>query len=238
MEALRILIAFKFMKIDVSIINRVFGDRILVRRLERPEKIGKLLVPASYLKDKRKEQTIWFAVIEKFGLDSRYGDAYNLKEGDIIGISDIGNSNASFEGEDGNEYFWVMEEFIVLKDTGRIKEYFRNVPWNIRMEFGDIGFVPMGPYSVIKPNPEEEKVGRIILPKSQENLTGKVLSVSEGEVKNGEICPIRVNINSDVLFGKYSGLNLNFKDDKYLLIKEEDLIAEFNKRPEPVYANA
>ena len=218
------------MKIDISIINKVFGDRVLVRRLERPDKMGGLLVPASYANEKRKEQTIWYGVIEKFGLDSRYADAYGLREGDIIGISDVGNSNASFEGNDGSEHFWIMEEFIVLRDDGRIKA-FRNDE-----SFDGIGITPIGPYSLIAPYPDEDKVGGVILPKANENLTGKVLSVSIGEVKNGELRSLRVDVNRDVLFGRYSGLYAKFRQDTYLLIKEEDIIAEFEQAKEMAHA--
>lgn len=218
------------MKINVPAINRIFGDRILVRRLERPEKIGNLLIPASFANEKRKEQTIWYGVIEKFGLDSRYGDAYGLKEGDIVGISDVANSNASFDGEDGHEHFWIMEEFVVLRDEGRVKSFHSNE------RYDGLGIVPIGPYSLVRPYPEEEKRGSILLPKANENLTGKVLAVSVGEVKDGEIKPLNVSLDSDVLFGKYSGLYAKFQSETFLLIKEEDLIAEFETAREIAHA--
>jgi co-chaperonin GroES (HSP10) len=219
------------MKIDVSTIQRVFGDRILVKRLERPEKMGGLLIPQSYANEKRKEQSVWFGVIESFGLDSRYGEAYGLKEGDIIGISDVGSSNASFEGTDDHEHFWVMEEFIVLRDDGRV-EAFRD-----DKHFDYLGLTPIGPYSIIKPSPDETKVGGVLLPKDKENLTGEVLAVSIGEVKNGELAALRVVSGSRVLFGRYSGLYARFRQETFLLIKEEDLIAELETAKEKELAH-
>lgn len=221
------------MKVEMSRLDRVFGDRILVRKLSRPEKMRGILVPASYLKEKTKQQSVWFAVIEKFGLDSRYGEAYGLKEGDIVGISDIGTSNASFEGDDGQEHFWVMEEFLVLKDEGRIKAYLDDAA------FSGVGLIPLGAYSVVKAHPaEEEAKNGVILPHTGDNpqLTGLVVSVSSGEVKSGELVPLRVRKETEVLFGKYSGLLAKFNADEYLLIKEEDLIAELSPVLEVAHA--
>lgn len=205
----------------MSRIGRVFGDRILLRKLDRPEKTKGILVPLSYIKNKPKEQELWYGVIEAFGLDSRYQDAYGLKIGDIVGINDIGISNASFIGDDEQEHYWVMEEFLVAKDEGRVVA-FRN-----DQLYEGVGLTPLGAYSIVEAYPEEEKRGGVHIPHTSQDgsLIGRVLDVSQGEVRSGELKPLHVRNYSDVLFGKYSGLHARLGKD-YLLIKEEDLIAE------------
>lgn len=219
------------MKVEMSRLSKVFGDRILVRKLMRPESVKGIYIPASYAKANVKQQSVWFGVIEKFGLDSRYGDAYGLKEGDTIGISDIGTSNASFEGDDGHEHFWVMEEFVVFLDAGRVAAFMRDE------KFEGLGISPVGPYALIRPYPEQEKKGGVIIPQGDNpQLTGVVLAVSAGAVVGGELVQLRATVNSDVLFGKFSGLSARFGTDEYLLAKEEDLIAEMAPAQELAHA--
>lgn len=219
------------MIVPMSRIARVFGDRILLRKLDRPEKIGKILVPVSYMKTRPKEQEIWFGVIEAFGLDSRYGEAYGLKVGDIVGVNDLGISNASFIGDDEQEHYWVMEEFLTVKDEGRIIAFRQS-----QTSYEGVGMTPLGAYCVIQPNPEEEKRGGIHIPHaSQEgSLLGKVLAVSAGEVKAGELKTLNVNKDSEVLYGQYSGLKAKFGKEEFFLIKEEDIIAEIEPSKETI----
>lgn len=208
-------------------LGRVFGDRILVRKLERPEKIRGILIPASCMKEKTREQQVWYGIIEKFGWDSKYGEAYGLKEGDIVGINDIGISNASFIGDDNQEHFWVMEEFLACKDLGRVRLH----RLDKKYEGEGCGLLPLGQYSVIAPIPEEEKRGGVFIPqtKQEPSLLGNVLAVSAGELNGREIKPLNVKPDTEVLFGKYSALTAKFNDEKLLLIKEEDIIGEFEK---------
>lgn len=212
------------MIVPMSRLDRIFGDRILVRKLDRPEKMRGIIVPVSCMKTRPKEQELWYGIIERFGLDSRYGDAYGLKEGDIVGINDLGVSNASFIGDDEQEHFWIMEEFLTVKDDGRVVA-FRNDE-----KYEGVGLTPLGAYSVIKPYAEEEKRGGIHIPHTsqQESLLGRVVAVSKGEVKSGELHPLNVRMDTEVLFGKYSGIKAEFGNDKFLLIKEEDLISELS----------
>jgi chaperonin GroES len=217
--------------IEMERVGRVFGDRVLVRRLERPEKVGRFYIPDAYVKDKQKDQELWFGVIEKFGLDSRYSSAYDLHEGDIVGIDNMGSHSAGFEGDDRAMHVWVAEEFLVVKSLGRV-EAFRE-----GKECEGVGLKPIGPYAIVEPHPEETKRGGIVLPLSAQvpSRTGKVLDVSVGEDKGGSrLRPLNINTGSDVIYGRFSGSTAKFGDKVFLLVKEEDCIAEL----EPVKETA
>lgn len=213
------------MIVEMSRLGRVFGDRVLVRRLGRPEKMRGLLVPASHLKDKQKEQQMWYGVIEKFGLDCRYKEAYDLQEGDIVGLNDIGLSNAYFIGDDEQEHYWVMEEFLVCKDAGRISAYREDRRWDSTQA----GVIPLGGYSVVRPNAEEDKRNGVFLPAQSvsDSVVGRVMATSVGLLRDSHLVPLNVIPSSDVLYGKYSGISASFHDEKLVFIKEEDMIAEF-----------
>ncbi len=223
------------MPIEISRLGRVFGDRILVKKLERPDKLGSIYVPANYSKDPAKQQDLWWGVIEKFGLDSRFGEAYGLKEGDIIGMDPIGGQSASFDGDDGNVHCWVAEEFVVCKDMGLVIAY-RNGEKYFSPDSGNSvgGLRPLAFYSVVKPHPIEEKRGALHIPDTakKEALTGKVLCVSDGYLVGGDLSPLRVTQNSEVLFGKYSGWKATLGDTVLVLVREEDLIAEIEPAKE------
>lgn len=221
------------MSIDTNRIGRVFGDRILVRRLGRPEKVGSIFVPANF-SGKQKENDLWYGEIVKFGLDSKYGQAYNLKEGEIIGIESMGSHSAGFEGEDKEIYVWVPEEFVAVKDLGRIAAHRKGE------NFPGTGLQPVGPYSLIEPEEDvETSKGGIHIPDSarQESRKGVVLEVSEGEVRGSELLGINLKVGSTVVFGRHSGA-WSKTAKNFLLLKECDTIAELEKAPELAEAHA
>lgn len=212
--------------IDVSRLGRVFGDRILVKKLERPTKRGGLFVPANYAETK-KETDLWFADVVAFGLDSFYADAYALAVGEVIGIDALGSHSAAFTGHDGFSYYWVPEEFIACRDLGEIAAFYKDETFK-----GTEGIEPLGAYALVKPTPIEEKRGSIVLPQSasQPCRQGTVLSVSRGKVHPGHqegtnLWPLSVQSGREILVGQYAGGWARLKTD-YLLVKEEDIIAE------------
>lgn len=217
------------MFIEMARVGKVFGDRILVRRLERPEKIGRILVPANYAKDRPTEQELWWGVIEAFGLDSTYSEAYGLAVGDIVGLDSLATNNAAFDGDDGNVHAWVMQEFVVCKDLGLVAAYRDGKDFPLGP-----GLLPLGPYSLIEPHKEEETRNGIALPQNvkQTTRTGKVIAVSLGEVRAGSVSALRVAVGSEVIIGKYSGSWAKFGELKFVLVKEEDTIAELTPAKE------
>jgi chaperonin GroES len=87
---------------------------------------------------------------------------------------------------------------------------------------------PLHDRVLIKRIEELETVkGGIIIPdtakeKSQE---GEVVALGPGKMlENGSILPLRVKEGDRILFGKYSGTEVRFADQDYLILREDEII--------------
>lgn len=222
------------MLISMSRVGKVFGDRILVRRLQRPEKIGGILIPANYMKNTPAENEVWWGVVEAFGLDSRYGEAYRIKVGDVVGLESLATNNQAFDGDDGEVHAWIMEEFVACKDDGRQAAFREGKEFKAKRN----GLIPVGPYSLVKPHPEEQKRNGITLPQNTKQAirTGEVLDVSAGQLRGSDLVPMYAKKGTEVIVGKYSGSWAKFGEDKLLLVKDEDIIAELQPAHEAAHA--
>lgn len=74
---------------------------------------------------------------------------------------------------------------------------------------------------------EEKSKGGIVLPDTakEKPQQAKVVAVGKGRVtEDGKVIPLEVKKGDVVLFGKYSGTELNLDDKSLLMLKEEDLL--------------
>jgi chaperonin GroES len=76
---------------------------------------------------------------------------------------------------------------------------------------------------------EEEEVrrGGIIVPDTakEKPQEGKVIAVGTGKVtEDGKKLPLDVKAGDRILFGKYSGSEVEIDDQEYLIMKEEDVL--------------
>ena len=83
---------------------------------------------------------------------------------------------------------------------------------------------PLSDRVLVKPNPAEEKTaGGLFIPDTakEKPLTGKVVAVGPGtaEVK------MEVSVGDTVIYGKYSGTELNYEGENYLIMKQSDIVA-------------
>ena len=76
---------------------------------------------------------------------------------------------------------------------------------------------------LVAPAPAEEKVGGIIIPYTakEKPLHGKVVAVGNG-TKDEEMV---LKEGDEVLYGKYSGTELEFDGDTYLIMRQSDVLA-------------
>lgn len=77
---------------------------------------------------------------------------------------------------------------------------------------------------------EEEKVtpGGIVIPDSaaEKPMKGKVLAIGKGKIlNNGSLCLLAVKVGDQVLYGKYAGSEVKIGDDKFLVMRENDIMA-------------
>ena len=83
---------------------------------------------------------------------------------------------------------------------------------------------PLADRVLIAPAPAEEKtVGGIIIPDTakEKPLQGKVLAVGNG-TKDEEMV---LKAGDTVLYGKYSGTEIEVEGEKYLIMRQSDVLA-------------
>jgi len=88
---------------------------------------------------------------------------------------------------------------------------------------------PMGNRVLLRRLEQEEKLkGGILLPdtakKKQEQA--EVIAVGPGKQdKNGALIPMPVKVGDRVLIEKYTGQEVTFDDEEYMIVRADDLIA-------------
>ncbi|WP_281829188.1 MULTISPECIES: co-chaperone GroES [Lactobacillus] len=88
---------------------------------------------------------------------------------------------------------------------------------------------PIGDRVIVKVKEEEEKtVGGIVLASNakEKPTEGEVVAVGNGAyAENGEKLPMTVKKGDVVLYDKYSGTNVKYEGEKYLVLREKDILA-------------
>jgi len=92
---------------------------------------------------------------------------------------------------------------------------------------------PLQDRVIVKRIEEEEKSkGGIIIPDTakEKPQEGKVVAVGKGKANDdGKITPLDVKVNDRILFGKYSGTEINVDGDEHLIMREEDILGVIEK---------
>jgi len=79
---------------------------------------------------------------------------------------------------------------------------------------------------------DEKSKGGIIIPDTakEKPQEGKVVAIGKGKVgDDGKITPLDVKVNNLVLFGKYSGSEINIDGEEHLIMREEDILGVIEK---------
>jgi chaperonin GroES len=87
---------------------------------------------------------------------------------------------------------------------------------------------PLQDRVIVKRIAEEEKSkGGIIIPDTakEKPQEGKIIAVGKGKMnEDGKITPLEVKVNDRVLFGKYSGTEINIDGEEHLIMREDDIL--------------
>ena len=69
--------------------------------------------------------------------------------------------------------------------------------------------------------------GGIFIPESakEKPQEAKVIAVGPGKVEDGKRIPLEVKVGDNVLITKYGGTEITYNDEKYIILREEDVIA-------------
>ena len=80
---------------------------------------------------------------------------------------------------------------------------------------------------------DEEKTspGGIVIPDSatEKPVKGEVLAIGKGKLlENGDVRPLDVKVGDKILFGKYSGTEVNVDGEDLLVMRADDITAIIN----------
>jgi chaperonin GroES len=88
---------------------------------------------------------------------------------------------------------------------------------------------PLGERLIVQPIEQEETTASgIVLPETakEKPMQGKVLAVGPGTRKDdGSRVAMDVSEGDTVLYAKYAGTEIKLEDQKYLILKESDVLA-------------
>jgi len=88
---------------------------------------------------------------------------------------------------------------------------------------------PLSNYVFIEPLNEEKmtKTGIIIPDTAEEKpMIGKVMAIGPGKIdEDGDSIPMSVKIGDKILFTKYAPHELKVEEKKYLVIREDEILA-------------
>jgi chaperonin GroES len=86
---------------------------------------------------------------------------------------------------------------------------------------------PLADRVLVLPAPAEEKIGGIIIPDTakEKPLHGTIKAVGQGTKDEAMI----LKAGDEVLYGKYSGTELEFEGTKYLMMRQSDVLAIIEK---------
>lgn len=96
-----------------------------------------------------------------------------------------------------------------------------------------IKFRPMDDRALVEPVEADEKTtGGIILPDTarEKPQRGVVIAVGPGKLlDSGQRGEMSVSVGDEVFYGKYSGTEIEFGTDRYVVVRESDILAVVDK---------
>lgn len=92
-----------------------------------------------------------------------------------------------------------------------------------------MNLTPLHDRVIVKPSAAEEKTsGGLIIPDSAQEKPqrGEIIAVGEGKIgDDGAKQPLAVKVGDQVLYGKYSGTEVELDGADYLIMRESDIFA-------------
>ncbi len=88
---------------------------------------------------------------------------------------------------------------------------------------------PLADRVAIRPMEETETMkGGLYIPDTakEKPIQGEIVAVGPGRREKGETIPMELKVGDRVIYGKYSGTQVELNDEEIILIKEADVIAK------------
>ena len=90
---------------------------------------------------------------------------------------------------------------------------------------------PLADRVAIRPMEETETMkGGLYIPDTakEKPIQGDVIAVGQGRLEKGERVPMELKVGDRVVYGKYSGTQVDLDGEEVILIKESDVIAKIS----------
>ena len=88
---------------------------------------------------------------------------------------------------------------------------------------------PLGDRILVKPTEQEEKTrGGIILPDTAQEKPskGRIVAVGKGKLlDDGKVKELEVKVGDVILYGRYGGTEIKYKDEDLLILRESEVLA-------------
>ena len=88
---------------------------------------------------------------------------------------------------------------------------------------------PLADRVLVKALESEEKTkGGIVLPDTakEKPQNGEIIAIGSGRLlEDGTMKSLEVKVGDKVIYGKYAGTEIKVKDEEYLILREEDILA-------------
>jgi chaperonin GroES len=91
--------------------------------------------------------------------------------------------------------------------------------------------LPLSDRVAIRPLEESETMkGGLYIPDTakEKPIQGDVIAVGQGRMEKGERVPMELKVGDRVVYGKYSGTQVDLEGEEIILIKESDVIAKLS----------
>src|SRR5207302_2646326 len=88
---------------------------------------------------------------------------------------------------------------------------------------------PLADRVAIRPMEETETMkGGLYIPDTakEKPIQGEVIAVGPGRREKGDVVPMELKVGDRVVYGKYSGTQVELEGEEIILIKEADVIAK------------
>src|SRR2546425_7882592 len=90
---------------------------------------------------------------------------------------------------------------------------------------------PLADRVAIRPMEETETMkGGLYIPDTakEKPIQGEIIAVGPGRRERGELVPMELKAGDRVIYGKYSGTQVELEGEEIILIKESDVIAKLS----------
>ena len=91
--------------------------------------------------------------------------------------------------------------------------------------------LPLADRVAIRPLEETEEIrGGLYIPDTakEKPIQGEVIAVGPGRLEKGQRVPMELKVGDRVVYGKYTGSQVELGDEELILIKEADVIAKLS----------